>query len=173
MKIIKLVLISFFLSGCASKLAIDHTKNGNGIVVSKPAVHVIKKTVKTLDKNKVLCTSVEKTEFVNLPVGETYTVNIDPSWFAANEFAIEFNDSGSLKKVMLNSDPQIDETLLATATLVKEVGAAIPSVAGAALRTPGGTTGPDKDSCGRYVTETTICQQTYVEWAKKPCEKSP
>ena len=168
MRIIKLVVIVFLLSGCASKLAIDHKEDGNGIVVSKPVLHVIKKTVNALDENKKLCTSMEVTKFVNLPVGKTYTVNIDPSWFAANEFAIEFNDAGSLKKVMLNSDPQIDETLLATATLVKEVGAAIPSFIGADTKMNASDIN-SSNSCGRYITETIICQQLYVEWIKKPC----
>jgi hypothetical protein len=156
------------LSGCASKLEVEHSRNGNGIAVPMPVSYVITKESQPLDKNGVKCLSkpiTKKRDFINLPFGEIYTVNIHRGLFASNDFKIEFTDKGSLKSVMLNSDPQIDETIQATASLVKEIGTTASQLAPLAV---GALIAPDEASCGKKQEETIICTQTFKDWRLSP-----
>jgi hypothetical protein len=95
---------------------------------------------------------------MSLP-GAPYDLNIDTTWawFSRNEFSVSFSDTGTLKQVTLNSDPQIDETIQSTATLVKELGA----VAALGLKPLGAEPCPTKD----VVTEEQVmCMLPIAQW---------
>jgi hypothetical protein len=135
--------------------------------VHTPAPFVVTKNVTLLDAKKVRCGSEIRREYVVLPLGEEYALNIDTtwSWFAANQFSVEFNDAGMLKKVVLNSDPQLDETLTAAATLVKETAGLVSTVAavgGAAAAVA------DPATCGAHKEEVITCIQTPEQWKASP-----
>lgn len=67
-------------------------------------------------------------EIVHLP-GAAYTLDVRPGLFAASEFSVTLHESGTLKQVTLNSDPQIDETLEAVGSLAEKLAGAAAKVA--------------------------------------------
>jgi hypothetical protein len=121
-------VIALVAVGCSAKLT-------NDVRIPITRLFVIEKTVSstgTQAGGPVDCGSSVVHEFKQLPSDEFYGLNIKGGEFASNEFSVTFHESGALKQVTLNSDPQIDETISATASLVKELGAAIPSAGVAA-----------------------------------------
>ena len=168
-RIICLLTLGFILviSGCASKLSVEQFPTGdvtgNGIVVHTPVAHLLTKKIEIFDKDKKLCQASIKRETINLPSKGAYTVNVDPALFASNTFSIEFNDQALLKKVHLESDPQIDETLEASASLIKEVSGLAAQIAPAAMGVPfapsqlQNRTDVDVATCGKFMRETILC----------------
>lgn len=65
-------------------------------------------------------------EIVHLP-GAAYALDLRPGLFAASEFSVTLHESGTLKQVTLNSDPQVDEA-------IESVGVLGESLATAAAR---------------------------------------
>jgi hypothetical protein len=138
--------------GCSAKLS-------HYILVPIVSTHVVTKDVTQSGKDDagkpVSCTT-RVHQFVSLPTGEAYGLNVEHdamSWFSSNEFSVSFYENGALKQVTLNSDPQVDETLTATAGLVKELG----SLAAAAARAPC----PTKDVT---TTEVVKCVLPFDQW---------
>lgn len=163
-----LVCFSLLSLGCGSKLAVVHSDTpGSGILVPRQETYAVTKRIEKLDRNKMLCETetVQKTEFISVPGAKFYTVNVDPAWFAKTEFSLEFGDSGILKRATLNSDPQIDETITATATLVKETAGLVAKVAPAAVALNGQV---DISSCGTFKNETIVRVQTLEDWKVHP-----
>jgi hypothetical protein len=147
-----------FLVACSSKLSHD-------VMVPKTGTHVVVKTVTETGKNAndaaATCSS-EIHQFVSLPTGEEYGLNVKTGrfgWFASNELSVSFYENGMLKQVTLNSDPQVDETLQASANLVKELGAALGPALGAARAAP--ETCPTKEIT---VKETVHCVLPFSKW---------
>ncbi|MCQ8130365.1 hypothetical protein [Methylomonas rivi] len=166
-------VVTISLSGCASELVIEHNATGNGISVPKFETIAITKNVSSMDKNGKNCETKMATVYVNVPSGENYTVNVDPAWFASNDFSVEFYESGVPKKIGLNSDPQVDETIQSSANLVKEVGGLMAK--GMAADQPSGSHGDsssdqavDKASCGSIKEETVLCVKKFAEWMQHP-----
>jgi hypothetical protein len=150
---------------CTARLS---SAPGDGVRVHTPAPFVVTKQVTLLDAKKVRCGEEKRREFVTLPLGESYALNIDTtwSWFAANEFSVELYESGSLKKVTLNSDPQLDETVEATAKLVEEAAGLVTTVAAAGTAADRGE--PDAGTCGAHKEEVITCIQTPEQWKASP-----
>ena len=67
-------------------------------------------------------------EILHLP-GAAYTLDVRPGLFASSEFAVALHESGTLKQVSLNTDPQVDETLEAVGALGEGLAAAAAKVA--------------------------------------------
>jgi hypothetical protein len=165
MKLVSCVALLFVSLGCTARLS---STPGDGVRVNAPAPFVITKKVTVRDAKKALCGQEIHRDFVTLPLGEAYALNIDTtwSWFAANEFSVEFNESGALKKVTLNSDPQVDETLTATAKLVKETAGLVSTVAAAGAAAA--VREPDLATCGAHKEEVITCVQTAEQWKASP-----
>jgi len=159
-------LAALAISGCAARLAVEHTATGNGVVLRQPVPHAVTVHVTELDKNAAACGEAYETRFVVVPAGSPYTVNIDDrwAWFAKNELVVEFFESGAPKRVALNSDPELDETLTAAARLVKEAGALVTRAATAGSR----VSEVDRESCGQSRDEHILCVQRYEEWVQEP-----
>jgi hypothetical protein len=120
------ITMSILLLACSARLS-------NPIRVPTLEVHAVHKQITQTGKDAAgrpaACTE-SVVQFLSLP-GETYELNIDTkwAWFSKNEFSVTFADAGTLKQVTLNSDPQLDETIQSTATLVKELGSVVASAA--------------------------------------------
>jgi hypothetical protein len=151
-------------------------ENPNGLVYRAPTTVIVvhRKDSYTADPARAgrHCKTETTHETLTLPLGDAYAVNIDDStsWFASNEFSMSFNDQGVLKQVTLNSDPQLDETLTATAALVKEVAAvAGPAAVGLmALDKPAG------GKCGDFIESKVVCTKTAEAWVADPhCPAAP
>jgi hypothetical protein len=139
---------------CSGRLSHD-------VLVPVVGTHVVARTVTLSGEdsrgNPATC-SEESHEFVTLPTGETYGLNVDArrsGWFARNELSVTFYESGALKQVTLGSDPQVDETLRASADLVQQLGTVVATAAGARAGCP-----------TRSVTtrETVRCVLPFAEW---------
>jgi hypothetical protein len=120
---------------------------------------------------KSLCKQETIQEFVALPLGDAYTVSIDNGtlWFGSNAFSMACTDQGLLKKISLNSDPRLDDTISATASLVKEV-AAIAAIA-AAPTTAALVDVPkpeEAEKCGAVVEAQIVCVKSLEEWKPAP-----
>ena len=120
--------LSTLLLACSAKLS-------HPIRVATLEVHAVHKQITQTGKDaagkSASCTE-NVVQFLSLP-GDTYDLDIDAgwAWFSRNEFSVTLADNGTLKQVTLNSDPQIDETIQSTATLVKELGSLAGSAAAA------------------------------------------
>lgn len=116
------------MTGCASKLVVHNvSKNSNeikGIRVRAPVSYIVTKQIET-EK----CPPRTEESIIHLPVGEPYDITFDPAPFGKAEFSISFTDTGALKQVTLNSDPQVAETISALAELTEKVAGAVPLVA--------------------------------------------
>ena len=151
---------------CAGKLAVDHTPSGEGIVLRQPTPHAVTVRVTKLDKHKAPCGEEYETRFVVVPLGPAYTLNIDDrwSWFAKNQLSVEFFASGAPKRIALNSDPQVDEAITASADLLEEAAALVTR----SEAPRGRVTGVDEQSCGQLRDEHVLCVQTYEDWMREP-----
>jgi hypothetical protein len=150
---------------CSARLA---STPGDGVRVRALAPYVVTKHVTLLDKARVPCEELRAREFLNLPAGEPYALNVDNrfAWFAANELTVAFYESGALKEVTLNSDPQLDETLEAGAKLAKETAGLVTSIAAASALAAAGQ--PDAASCGRFRDERIECVEPFDAWQATP-----
>lgn len=161
-----LVLPVLMLIGCATRLAVDHDPTGDGIVLRQPTPHAITVRTTKLDKNRAPCGEEYETRFVVVPLGPAYTVNVDEagSWFAKSALTVEFFASGAPKRIALNGDPQVDETIAATADLIEETAALVTRSEAPSAR----ASGVDRESCGELRDEHVLCVQTYEDWMREP-----
>jgi hypothetical protein len=67
-------------------------------------------------------------EIVHLP-GAAYALDVRPGLFASSEFSVTLHESGTLKQLSLNSDPQVDETLEAAGALGEKLAGAAAKIA--------------------------------------------
>jgi hypothetical protein len=126
--------------GCSSTLrtvAVTDPAVFHGIRVHTLESYVVRKEVVT---QKCAPRTVESIE--HLPIGRAYDLGFEPGWFASSQFSVSFTDSGLLKQVTLNTDPQVDETLSAAARLTEPLAGA-PSLAAA-------------PACGDVLSETIV-----------------
>ncbi|HVH06789.1 MAG TPA: hypothetical protein VNE71_12400, partial [Myxococcota bacterium] len=79
---------------------------------------------------------------------------------------VGFYESGALKEVTLNSDPQVDETLEAGAKLAKETAGLVTSLAAASALAA--ARDPDTASCGRFRDERIECVEPFEAWMATP-----
>jgi len=123
-------MAAFALSACTPLLACS-ARLSSPVRIPLLEVHAVQKRITQTGKdatgNDVKCTE-NVVQFLSLP-GKTYDVNVETgwAWFSKNEFSVTFYDSGALKQLTLNSDPQLDETIRSSATLVKELGSVVAS----------------------------------------------
>jgi hypothetical protein len=158
-----LALAALVALGCSARLA---SSPGDGVRVRALAPYVVTKRVVLLDKARVPCEELRAREFLNLPAGEPYALNVDNrfAWFAANELTVAFYESGALKEVSLNSDPQLDETIEAGAKLAGETAKLVTAVAEASVL----AAVPDAASCGRFRDERIECVEPFEAWQATP-----
>lgn len=109
--LIALVISNIFIGGCASYLkTFDAQKNPSvGIPIGTPVlVKITERTAYEVDpKHKEFesyCKSDINATYKFFPLGERSYIAFDPAVFGKGEFKVEFNDSGALKSVSLNSD---------------------------------------------------------------------
>jgi len=159
-------LAAFTIAGCSARLAVEHSATGNGIVLRQPTPHAVTVRITKLDKKKAPCGEEYETRFVVVPLGPAYTVNIDDtgSWFAKSGLTVEFFASGAPKRIALTSDPQVDETIAATADLLEETAALVTRSEAPSAR----VTAVDEESCGQLRDEHILCVQTYEDWMREP-----
>jgi hypothetical protein len=151
--------------GCSARLS---SRPGDGVRVRAPAPYVVTRHVTLLDKSRVPCREQVERDFLNLPFGEPYALNVDNrwSWFSKNELRVRFHDSGNLEEVLLNSDPQLDETLEASAALVEETAKLVTALSASRAGAAAGE--PDAASCGRHRDERVECVETFEQWEATP-----
>jgi hypothetical protein len=152
-------------TACSARLS---SEAGDGVRVRALAPYVVTKHVTLLDKARVPCEQQRAREFLNLPAGEPYALNVDNrfAWFASNELTVGFYESGALREVTLNSDPQLDETIEAGAKLAKETAGLVTSIAAASALAAAGE--PDAASCGRFRDERIECVEPFDDWMATP-----
>lgn len=150
--------------GCSARLS---SAPGDGVRVRAPAPFVVTREVTLLDKNHVPCGEARERDFLSLPAGELYALNVDDrwSWFAANELRVRFHDSGNLEEVQLGSDPQLDESLEASGRLVEGAAKLVTAVAASRAAAAGE---PDAASCGRHRDERIACVEPFEQWRAAP-----
>jgi hypothetical protein len=97
--------------GCASTLQTFDSKKTEmaGVPVSVPVLVKITESVKYVPApnagtNESYCTPERNSRYAFMPLGERIYVNFDSAPFGKGEFKLEFNDSGLMKSVSLNSD---------------------------------------------------------------------
>lgn len=98
------------LSGCSSSLMVYDSDKAltKGIPVNSSVLMEVTsvteyKVAKGSDEFEDLCISETSVKLEFYPLGERYYINFDPAEFGDSEFKVEFNDSGLLKHVSLNS----------------------------------------------------------------------
>ena len=160
-----LVALAIGAAACSARLS---SRAGDGVRVRALAPYVVTKHVTLLDKARIPCEEQRAREFLNLPAGEPYALNVDNrfAWFASNELTVGFYESGALKEVTLNSDPQVDETIEAGAKLAKETASLVTSLAAASALAAGRD--PDAASCGRFRDERIECVEPFEAWMATP-----
>jgi hypothetical protein len=163
------VLALFAACGCSARLA---SEPGDGVRVRAPAPFVVTRHVTLLDEDRVACGEARERDFLNLPFGELYALNVDTrwSWFAKSELRVRFHDSGNLEEVQLASDPQLDEALEATASLAGETAKLVTAVS--VSRAGAAAAEPDAASCGRHRDERIECVEPFEKWLASP-ERCP
>lgn len=117
------VALACGLIGCSATLqtvAVTDPAVFHGIRVRALETYVVKKQYVTAK-----CQPQTVESIAHLPVGRAYDVSFSGGLFADNQFSVSFGDNGMLKQVTLNSDPQLDESLAAVATLAEKVAAAV------------------------------------------------
>jgi hypothetical protein len=99
------------ITGCASSLkTYDGQKQSSvGVPVATPVLVKITEitTYKSIDNQKEhakYCTPETVVRFDYLALGERSYITFEPAPFGKAEFALEYNESGSLKSVSLGSD---------------------------------------------------------------------
>lgn len=100
-----------FITGCASSLKTynDQNEPSVGVPVAAPVLVKITEvtTYKSIDnetEHAKYCTPETNVRFDYLALGERSYITFKPAPFGKAEFALEYNESGSLKSVSLGSD---------------------------------------------------------------------
>lgn len=119
---LSLLLLGVAASACAARLS-------EPVRVREAEPWLVKRTTvseRPQRGGESQCVREVSIDVLHLP-GAAYTLDVRPAPFAANEFSVTLHESGTLKQVTLNSDPQADET-------IEAVGALGGELAGAAAR---------------------------------------
>lgn len=112
MKSIAIVItVSLLASGCASSLKTFNAESQPtvGIPIGTPVlVEITEETAYEVDPNNAkyesYCKPDLNSKYQFLALGERSYIAFDPAPLGKGEFKVEFNDSGVLKSVSLNSD---------------------------------------------------------------------
>ena len=117
--------------GCAARLA-------HPIQVRTAEAYLMKRTTLTerTQSGVRVCVEEVSLEVVFLPGGAVQELDFEPGLFSANQFSVTLADSGALRQVTLNSDPQVDETLAAAGNLIGKAAGAAAEVAAHAVHAP-------------------------------------
>ena len=126
------VIIGTFLvclsSACASDLVVFDSKGAaaKGVPVGTAVlVKVTTTTSYTVDprntEHGAYCVDDTAESYKVLPLGDLYFVSFKAAELGKSEFSVDFNDSGLLKSVKLNSDPRAAENIEAASKLISSV----------------------------------------------------
>lgn len=111
-------------AACAARLS-------HPVPVREAEPWLVKRTIETERAQRAgepQCVREVTLEIAYLP-GAAYALDLRPGVFAANEFSVTLHESGTLKQVTLNSDPQVDETIEAVGALGESLAAVAAKVA--------------------------------------------
>lgn len=100
------------LTGCASELVVSNNET-EGVPVPFPRLvtqitsteYEVAPGATNPNAVAICAKNTEKAELKFLPLGKVMYVGFKPAWLGKSEFKVEYNDSGMLKSVSLNSDP--------------------------------------------------------------------
>lgn len=153
------------LAGCASHLTVSTGFDQNkkliplaGIPLRRTATVEVTTTTKyKVSPEHKECEFVCDVDDVSTgvefwPIGAEYFASFKPAPFGKSEFKLELNDSGALKSISLNSDPQVPQNIEAVSKLLSAAMPALMPAAPAAAaglapaNVPGGAAGSVK--CG-------------------------
>ena len=109
-----IMLAGVMMLGCAAKLK-------NPVQVRAPVAYLMKKDRTYQKATTGDCVREVSKQVVYLPGGESYELDFSRGVFASSQFTVQLNESGTLKQVSLNSDPQVDEAIAAVGGLVEKV----------------------------------------------------
>jgi|GEM_PF-4594110 len=119
-----LVALAAATSGCVARLS-------RSVPVREAEPWLVKRTLvseRPQRGGEPQCVREVTLEIAYLP-GAAYALDLRPGLFASNEFSVTLHESGTLKQVTLNSDPQVDETLEAVGALGEGLASAAATVA--------------------------------------------
>jgi hypothetical protein len=114
------------LAACASDLAVYRADGARAPGVPAHAPVVVEVT--TTNHYQVdarhpeqahYCVDDETVALQVLPLGELYYVDVEPAPLGGAEFSVSFAESGLLRGVTLNSDPEVAETIEAAGRLLE------------------------------------------------------
>lgn len=169
MKCLSLIVLAGAAAGCASHLVVSNAARAPlpGVPVGRPLlVRVATQTSYEIspdappalaDKLAAVCAPFVEESLEMLPLGETVYVGVAPAALGKTEFDLQFGDDGALKRVSLNSDPRVAESLEGGAALL---GAALPYLA---ARQPEAKSAPAPDATSILELKRTYCVPQKVE----------
>ena len=113
-----LACVPLWLGACAARLS-------QPVRVREAEPWLVKKTVvaERVQQGRPKCVREVTLDVVHLP-GAAYTLDVRRGLFSTSEFSVTLHESGTLKQVTLDSDPQVDETLEAAGALGEGLAAA-------------------------------------------------
>lgn len=122
------ILLLVLCAGCASDLLVFDSKGATakGVPVGTPVlVKVTTTTTYAVDPNNEkyssYCVDDASESYKVLPLGDLYFVTFNSAALGKSEFSLDFNDSGLLKTVKLNSDPRTAENIEATSKVIDSI----------------------------------------------------
>ena len=131
---ILLISALIMFTACSSDLIVaeklDDIKDGDkklgGIPFSVPALRKVRTTTtykpggSEEDQDYKADCNISKVEesYQTFPLGKTYFASFDSASLGKSEFSIQFTETGLLKSVTLNSDPNTAQNIEATAKLI-------------------------------------------------------
>jgi len=167
MRLTTLFVLSAALGGCASNLQVydDEEKELKGIPVRAPELFVRTGEYTTLADGSTECRRTAFHEFVPLPVGRMFYVNVKTAEFAKTDFTVKFEPNGNLSEITMNTEPSA-EALEGAAALITALAPLVGPVSGANVAVSTGgklcTAGPDMASI-EYV--------PFADWKDRPRQR--
>jgi hypothetical protein len=116
--------------GCAGQLKVAYEQpSGDYVPINKTATFMAYTTTREWSDAAGKCVATVSAAPVSLPTGEEYFLGVETAALAQTSFTVETTEAGALSKLTLDSDPQLDETLQATAQLIESIATAASTVA--------------------------------------------
>jgi hypothetical protein len=115
---------------CSGDLLVSHdrSKAANRIPIRKTETFVSLTNTQAWNEAERVCETRATAEIIYLPGSGEYYIGVDTGPLAKTSFSLEMTEAGTLKRVTLDSDPQVDETILAAAELAKALASATGKV---------------------------------------------
>jgi hypothetical protein len=128
--------------GCAAYLK-------EPVRVRTPEAYLVKRTAVSEREqgSRRACVVEVSAEIVYLPLGEEQRIDSRRGFLASNQLSVQLHESGTLRQVALNSDPQADEALAAAGDLVRELASAAATLAPLAALAPAARPGAEAPAC--------------------------